>query len=150
MNNLSQYSVQDFLSFKGNECTEQDWFCTPKAYKEKNIAGWPLLNDDNQGLYPEHRLLSFLRAKEQSLCCQVSVHSLIKLFLINRLRLIVLIDKEELSTQSFNNKGELLAGSLWWGDYFLLALGCNEDCKHLCSNSLLAKARNYLGGKTKQ
>lgn len=30
-----------------------------------------------------------------------------------------------------------------------MALGCNEDCKHLCYNSLLAKARNYLGGKNK-
>lgn len=42
----------------------------------------------------------------------MSVPCLVKLFLINRLRLIVLIDKEELSTQSFNNNGELLTGSL--------------------------------------
>jgi len=55
--------------------------------------------------------------------------------------LIVLVDKEELSTQSFNNERELLTGSLWWGNYFLLPLGCNEDYKHLCYNSLLAKAK---------
>lgn len=35
----------------------------------------------------------------------------LKLFLINRLRLIILTDKEELSTLSFSNKGELLTVS---------------------------------------
>lgn len=32
-------SVQDFLSFKGNEYTKQGRFCIPKAYKENNNAG---------------------------------------------------------------------------------------------------------------
>lgn len=48
----------------------------------------------------------------ESLRCQVSVLCLVKLFLINRLRSIVPIGKEELSTQSFNNNRELLTSSL--------------------------------------
>lgn len=109
-------SVQDFLSFKGNKYTKQGGFCIPKAYKENNNAVWPLLNGDNKGLYHECGLLLFWQKRNRAYA--VRCLSPLKLFLINRLRLIILTDKEELTTLSFSNKGELLTGSFWWGDYF--------------------------------
>lgn len=60
MNNLLQYREKvSRTSYHVKEMNAQRRvdFCTPKVYKEKNNAGWPLLNGDNKGLYLKCRLL---------------------------------------------------------------------------------------------